>query len=610
MINQIGQVTKFVPLKRLSTIWIPVLLFLFAGGLLVAMIFVTLGYQILYLNRAYPGISVAGNKVGGMSQPEIITAVNARTSAYLNRPITIRSGDEAWTFTGQQLGVRVDVATTANQSYEVGRSGNLLSDMFTHLSLFFSPRDIDPILLYDRDPTKQILEQLTDVVNNPPMNAQLVIHSASNIEFIPAERGRRLHIEATQPLIEAAIFSNAEQPVIDAFTQEIVPAVTDEDVAALHQHLQSLLSNSLVFAFNTKTDAAEWRLDPDTLATMINIVEKADADGKPQLTIELDKAMLDPYFEELAEAINIEPSDARLRFDEEADELSVVQHSRDGRLLDEEAAREQAAAAVASGFSFVELPVLLTPATVSSDDIESLGINELVSESTSYFKGSNEGRMSNIALAASKFDGVIIPPGEIFSFNQHLGPVTAEEGYDESLIIFGDRTTVGIGGGVCQVSTTAFRTAFFGGFELVERWAHGYRVGWYETNSAVGLDATIYTPDVDLKFRNDSNHHLLIHTQSDLEAGTVTFKFYGTDTGRDVIVSQPVETNLVKHDPPVYEETPALPKGIMKQVDWAKDGMDVTVTRIVKDGNTVVYEDEVFSHYQPWRAVYHVGTGN
>ena len=129
----------------------------------------------------------------------------------------------------------------------------------------------------------------------------------------------------------------------------------------------------------------------------------------------------------------------------------------------------------------------LRPPAISSANLDELGIKELVSEATSYFKGSSAGRVHNIDLSASKFQNVIIPPGEIFSFNEHLGDVSAEAGYDESLIIFGNRTTVGIGGGVCQVSTTVFRAAFFGGFEIVERWAHGYRVGWYETNSAPWL---------------------------------------------------------------------------------------------------------------------------
>jgi vancomycin resistance protein YoaR len=610
MINQIGQVTKFVTLKSFPRFWIPVLFFVFTGGLLVTMIFVMLGYQAFYLNRSYPGVSIAGVEAGGMTHPEIVTVVKAKAATYLDRPITIQIGDEAWTFTSQQLGLGVEVTATADKAYQIGRRGNFFADMLTHLSLIFSPRYVEPVILYDQGPTNEILQQLSNVVNYPPRNGEVIVRSATEIEVIPAQRGQRLHLEATQPLIEGAIFSDGAQPVVTAFTQEIIPAITNEDIAAVSQQVQSLVTKPFVFGFSTNTDTAEWRLEPDSLATIIDIVEKPDTNGQPQLTIELDRARLAPYFEEFARVINQEPVNARLKFDNELGELTVLQYSRDGRTLDIEAAYEQAAVSVATGSNFVKLPVSLRPPTVSSDDIASLGIKELISESTSYFTGSSRGRMHNIALAASKFDGVIVPPGEIFSFNQHLGAVTSEEGYDESLIIFGDRTTVGIGGGVCQVSTTAFRTAFFGGFELVERWAHGYRVSWYETNSIVGLDATIYTPDLDFKFRNDSDHHLLIHTHTDLDAGTLTFKFYGAPTGRDVIVSEPTQTNLVKHGLPIYEETPTLPKGKTKQVDWAKDGLDVTVIRVVKDGDSIIHEDEIISHYNPWRAVYQVGTGS
>jgi vancomycin resistance protein YoaR len=258
---------------------------------------------------------------------------------------------------------------------------------------------------------------------------------------------------------------------------------------------------------------------------------------------------------------------------------------------------------------FLELPVVTVAPAIASDDLDSLGITELVSESTSYFKGSSPGRMRNIALAASKFDGVIVPPGQIFSFNEHLGDVTLENGFDESLIIYGDRTMVGVGGGVCQVSTTVFRAAFMGGFELVERWAHGYRVGWYETNSVPGLDATVYSPDIDFKFRNDTDHYLLIQTETDLEAGTVTFRFYGTNPGREVSLSEPEITNIVKHGPPLYEDDPSLPTGVTKQVDWAIDGMEVTITRTVTAGDDIVHRDILASRYKPWRAIYKVGTG-
>jgi vancomycin resistance protein YoaR len=257
----------------------------------------------------------------------------------------------------------------------------------------------------------------------------------------------------------------------------------------------------------------------------------------------------------------------------------------------------------------IDLPLLVTAPAVSSADVEALGLKTLVSESTSYFKGSSEGRMNNIKQAASKFQNIVVPPDGIFSFNEHLGDVSKENGFDESLIIFGNRTTVGIGGGVCQVSTTAFRAAFYGGFEIVERWAHGYRVGWYETNSGPGLDATIYSPDVDFRFRNDTPHHILIKTETDLTAGTLTFRFYGTPTNREVVVSEPEQTNQVKPEPPVYEEDPLLPKGKVEQVDWANEGVEVTVTRTVTEDGAIIHNDTIVSRYRPWRAVYKVGTG-
>jgi vancomycin resistance protein YoaR len=135
-------------------------------------------------------------------------------------------------------------------------------------------------------------------------------------------------------------------------------------------------------------------------------------------------------------------------------------------------------------------------------------------------------------------------------------------------------------------------------------------VTWYETGSGPGLDATIYTPDIDFKFRNDTNHYLLIQTEVDEEAGTLTFLFYGTPTGRQVTMEGPFEENVVPHGPSIYQEDPTLLKGTTEQVDWAKDGVDVTVRRTVTEGDQVIHRDTFFSHYKPWRARYLVGTAS
>jgi len=607
MLNQINQTIKFSSPKKIS-LWLPLIIISLAGAVLVGMVFAMLGYQVTYLDRAYPGVTVANIDVGGMTRSEIMAEVDKLASEYLNRSVTVRTetGNETWQFSGRQLGLGLDVVATADQAFQIGRRGNLFADMLTHLSLAYNTSNVEPLIRYDTGPTNQVLQELSQAINYPPQNARLEVGPEGSVDVILSQPGRRLHVGATQPLIEAAILGDGPQEVV-AFTQQVLPAVKTEDLAELQHQARVLLNQPFVFNFSAGDDSVARQLDTAQLGAMLSVGETPDADGAPQFSLELDQTQLAPYFEEFALVINQDPADAALAFNDKTGELEVLQPSRDGQTLDVAGAYQQTVEAIANGLSLVQLPLILTPPAVSSNNLEALGITDLVSESTSYFAGSSAGRMSNIALAASKFNGVIIPPGEIFFFNEHLGPVTKESGFDESLIIYGDRTTVGIGGGVCQVSTTAFRTAFFGGFELVERWAHGYRVGWYETNSQPGLDATIYAPDVDLKFRNDTGHHLLIQTETDLGAGTITFKFYGTPTNREVLVSDPITANISKPAAPLYERVSTLPPGAIKQVDWAKEGMDVTVTRVVKQGDSIIHEDEIISRYRPWRAVYQVG---
>jgi vancomycin resistance protein YoaR len=479
--------------------------------------------------------------------------------------------------------------------------------MITHLNLLTTPYQVDPLVWYDTGPTNLALQQLAAEINRPPRDARLVIQPDAQVEVTSAQRGRQLHLDATRTALESALFGNKGSQVT-AVVQEVLPAIPDVETA--RQQAERLLSGPLTFVVKIAGEtAASVQLEPETLAAFIEVVEQVDDSGRTQVSLALDPQNFAPYFEELAAEIEQAPQDAKLDFDEANGQLIVLEESRPGYNFDLAGAYTAVADLVETSPHTVELPLISLPPSIPSDDLDSLGIKAVVSEATSYFKGSSAGRMHNIELAASKFQNVIVPPDTVFSFNRYLGDVSTEEGYDESLIIFGNRTTVGIGGGVCQVSTTAFRAAFFGGFELVERWAHGYRVSWYEINSVPGLDATVYSPSVDFKFRNDTENYILIKTETDLEVGTLTFRFYGTPTGREVIVSEPEQTNITEAPPPVYEEDPLLPTGTVKQVDWENDGLDVTVTRLVKEGETIIHEDEIVSRYRPWQAIFKVGSG-
>jgi len=349
-------------------------------------------------------------------------------------------------------------------------------------------------------------------------------------------------------------------------------------------------------------------IDQARLAQMLRIEPEQLDDGSRTWRVRLDVATLRPEIEALAAQLEQPAREARFDYDPQTGVLTPLVVSQDGIELDVDAALAAVETALRNGQSTVELPLTITSPLVSTADASKLNITEVAGRGYSTFTGSPPGRKQNVAVAAARFNGVVIPPHSEFSFNEYLGWVVDAMGYEESYIILGNRTAVGIGGGVCQVSTTLFRAAFWGGFRITERYAHGYRVSYYEPPT--GLDATIYSPYVDFKFVNDTDNYYLIESEVNQQTEELTFYLYGPDTGRTVQMIGPTILETTPAPEPIYTEDPSLPAGVVKQVDWARDGAKVKVERIVTDasGNTL-YHDVFWSNYRPWAARYLVGTG-
>jgi vancomycin resistance protein YoaR len=297
--------------------------------------------------------------------------------------------------------------------------------------------------------------------------------------------------------------------------------------------------------------------------------------------------------------------------------LELIQAATIGYQLDISSSVEEIENSVATGQQSAFLQIIITqPQVGDTATAAQLGITQLVSAQTTYFYGSGAARMQNIEAAASKFHGVLVAPGETFSMGKYLGDVSLENGFAEALIIYGGKTIKGVGGGVCQVSTTLFRTVFFGGFPIVERYAHAYRVGYYEQRPSgspdpllAGMDATVYFPLVDFKFTNDTPYWLLMETYFSTQGRSLTWKFYSTSDGRSVTYETTGPTNVVPAPPPVIQMNPEFSEGEAKQVDWAADGADVTVNRIVMREGKILNVQKFETHYEPWRAVCEYGPG-
>lgn len=252
---------------------------------------------------------------------------------------------------------------------------------------------------------------------------------------------------------------------------------------------------------------------------------------------------------------------------------------------------------------------IIKPEITLSDSNE-YGIEEFVAEGKSDYSHSIPQRIHNLTLAASKFNGVLIPKGKTFSFNETIGDISALTGYQPAYIIKDGKTVLGDGGGVCQVSTTLFRAALNAGLPIIERNAHAYRVGYYENDSQPGFDATVYAPSVDLVIKNDTPAHILIETEIDKENNLLTFKFYGKKDNRKAEISKATVYDVVPALPPKYQDDPTLKKGVTKQVDFAAGGAKAFFTYKVFKDEKLVIDDKFVSNFRPWAAVYLVGTAD
>ena len=245
---------------------------------------------------------------------------------------------------------------------------------------------------------------------------------------------------------------------------------------------------------------------------------------------------------------------------------------------------------------------------IKLSDINNYGIEEFIAEGKSDFTHSIPQRVHNLTLAASKFNGVLIPKGKEFSFNEAVGDISSLTGYQPAYVIKEGKTVLGDGGGVCQVSTTLFRAALNAGLPIIERNAHAYRVGYYENDSQPGFDATVYAPTVDLKIKNDTQGYILIETEIDEEKNLLYFRLYGKKDKRRVEISPATVYDVVPPLEPKYQDDPTLKKGVVKQVDFPAWGSKAFFTYKVYQGEKLVTDNKFFSNFRPWAAVYLVGT--
>lgn len=601
---------------------------------LAGLLFILLVYSWYTSRRTLPNIYFAGEDVGNMTRQELELVVESRVDTFKSAAMVIGVRDSAGrdvaiSTSADDLGIGIDSQSSIDEIFTVGKSGNFPEDLLAKSQLIFGRNDIPPVYNIDYQLFSAKIFGLLSGHYTPARDATVIFDN--RLQIVPDEPGQKLNFARLSSDLLNRVETLSNEPILVEFIRED-PKVSSEGAARALDKIKLLANQRIILVYGSDS----WQLSGQNLMDIVKFSPKGLAGGyvnrlevlgdpveiralrttetKPlELDLSLDDQGIDSFVDKIAKSVDQETVDATISFDGE--KVSQFTPARDGQKLDGQltkaAVREKVSVDNSSPDKIIaiNLPVEVTRARIANDQINSLGIKELIGRGVSYFAGSIPNRVHNLTLGSKRVGGSIVKPGETFSFNKSVGDVSGATGYKQAYVISSGRTILDDGGGICQVSTTIFRAALNSGLPIVSRTAHAYRVGYYEQHGfKAGYDATVWAPAVDLVFKNDTDHHVLIQAVVDTYDSRLQVDIYGTNDGRVVELGQPVLSNIKPAPEAKYQDDPSLPRGTVKQADFAAQGATSVFTRKVYKGNRVIIDDTFKSVYRPWQAVYLVGT--
>lgn len=580
--------------------------------LLALLLAVNLVFTLVYANRILPGVTMNGVQLGGLSVDQATSEIARSIHFTETGSVLLLASEKSWAVAPVQLGVYLDPVSSAKSAFAVGRRGSIDAILLQRFASFTDGTEVFPTFIYDQKAAVSYLDQVATQVNQPIREASLELQGTEVI-VNQGQPGRQLDYAASLDAITRQV-QTMQDGVVQLSVVQSDPVILDASIQG--EQARKILSQPFTLAVPPSSNNNEpVQIQPASLAQLLTF-ERITNGSDATYQVAVNKTLMAAYLTSIEHNLNTIPENARFIFNDDTRQLDLLKSATIGRTLNVENSVAAINTAIQSGSHNVDLVFdTANPPVTDTATAAELGITELVESQTTYFRGSNAERVQNIRIASGQFHGLLIAPGETLSMAEILGDISLDNGYAEAMIILGDQTIKGVGGGVCQVSTALFRTAYYAGFQILERHSHAYRVGYYEQTSTghnanlAGLDATVFVPIVDLKFKNDTPHWLLMETYIYPASYALEWKFYSTNDGRMVTSSSTGLTNIVEAPDPVYRENPDLPQGTKKQVDWAVDGATVTVKRTVTLNGVVLHNDTFYTRYQAWGDVYEYGPG-
>lgn len=548
-----------------------------------------------YHGRILPNVTIDNIEVGGMTLDQARSLIETTPIKDSDHILTIKTNDASISSSAAELEFSRSYEPNLTEAYGIGRTGSIVSRLMVILRQLKLKTPYTSQLVYSPEKISFVLTELAKEVDSPgtkPTANLKYANSPKSLTIDPGERGQKLSLAGTKELILESLQKGEHD--IEAVMAITSSELSDAEIESSRDRALKFVGKKIVL--NNK-DSSVIISDQE----LVSVLELPSGISDPALN-EIITVWETKFFRE--------PQEPSFEYDKETLKVFSFTPPLDGTKLEAQATRTEIVNLIqkiedGSDETTLEGKLVLertTPKT-SLTETNDLGIKENIGTGTSFYAHSIPNRIHNVAITTEKLSLHIIRPGEAFSFNKTIGDISAASGYRSAYVIKNGKTELGDGGGVCQVSTTLFRAVLNAGLEVTRRLPHSYRVSYYELDSKPGVDATVYSGEVDLRFINDTDHHLLIYAEANSKDLAMKVELYGTSDGRTSEIVDHVTWNPRPALPTQYIPTTELPPGKLQQVDWSASGISAKFTNIVKDKDGNIKSEVTYtSNYRPWAA--------
>ncbi|MFA4845730.1 MAG: VanW family protein [Patescibacteria group bacterium] len=557
-----------------------------------------------YDGRIPPGVSVVDVDVGGQDPENVRQLLQTQIDTLLTDgiPLTVEGETKTLTFTSLSTTDSVDdLAFDLDALMEdamASHHSNAIVDSFNMLVSALTHKTLNAPFTIEEDRIKTRIRELFPERETLSQSATFVISPVDGPWTVEAKDGYSGREFVWEPFFSQL---NSQLTILDSTAIQLTLMDKQPDVSleqATSQVDQALAALLLAPYPVVLSPDQTWELTAGDLSTML-------APGADAVTLSQEAFTL--WSTTISQEINQAVQDARLVI--ENGRVTEFVESQNGMTVDVDVLQKDLVSRVQAGsVEPVELVVVVKEPAIKTEDVNDLGIDEILGVGTSSYRGSPTNRRANIQNGVRLLNGILIAPGEEFSLLAALSPFTTENGYLPELVIKGDKIIPELGGGLCQIGTTTFRAVMNSGLPITERQNHSLVVSYYNDprNGNPGTDATIYEPSPDFKFVNDTGNYILFQAENLTETSDLRFTLWGTSDGRTGSFTPPVVSRWIPVGETQRIETTDMEPG-KEQCQSAHIGADSSFTyTIVRPDGTI--EETVFtSHYRPLPEICLVG---